>query len=48
MNADKRVVPERHINTVLAEEYVSERTQQVKSSLHTSEKKIDQVAHDWL
>ncbi len=48
MNADKRVVLEKHINTVLAEEYIPERTKKVTYSLSTSEKKIDKVAHFWL
>lgn len=48
MNADKRIVLEKHINTVLAEEYIPERTKKVTYSLSTSKKNIDKVAHTWL
>ncbi|MEI6711522.1 MAG: hypothetical protein WCK88_05010 [bacterium] len=48
MNADRRIVPEKHISYLLEEDTISERTIEVKKLLHDSPEKIHHVAHTWM
>jgi hypothetical protein len=48
MNADRRIVPEKHISYLLEEEHIPERTKAVKHTLIRSPKKIDKVADHWV
>jgi hypothetical protein len=48
MNADRRIVPEKHLSYLLEEDRILERTQKVKHSLGHSHKKIDRVADKWI
>ena len=48
MNADRRIVPEKHISYLLEEEHMPERTKAVKHRLIRSPKKIDKVADHWI
>ena len=48
MNADRRIVPEKHISYLLEEDTLSERTIEVKKLLHDSPDKIHHVAHTWM
>ncbi len=48
MNADRRIVPEKHLSYLLEEDRILERTQKVKHSLGHSHKRIDRVADKWI
>lgn len=48
MNADRRIVPEKHISYLLEEEHIPERTKAIKHKLIRSPKKIDKVADHWV
>lgn len=48
MNADRRIVPAKHVSSVLAEEHISERTIEIKNTLKESGNKLDNVAHKWM
>jgi hypothetical protein len=48
MNTDRRIVPEKHVSSVLAEEHIWERTAEIKNTLKESGNKLDNVAHKWI
>lgn len=48
MNADRRIVPEKHISYLLEEEHIPERTKAIKHRLIRSPKRIDKVADHWV
>ncbi len=48
MNADRRIVPEKHVSSVLAEEHTPKRALEIKNTLKESGSKLDNVAHKWI
>ncbi len=48
MNADRRIVPEKHVSSVLAEEHTPKRALEIKNTLKESGNKLDNVAHKWI
>lgn len=48
MNADRRIVPEKHISSLLEDEHIWQRSKAVKHALIRSPKIIDKVAERWV